>query len=115
QNQVRQRKGAPETEAVGYGPAKNREKPYQAAEQTREIGGALGRKRKRFVEITGKRGERGVVTEAFEEFADVRDPEGAFEAGANFGQSLSKTHKPPHSKRLRSIDFAAAAMIAECH
>src|ERR1700747_1298268 len=36
------------------------------------------------------RGEGGVVREPLKEFADVRDPEGAFEAGANLGEAFGK-------------------------
>jgi hypothetical protein len=35
------------------------------------------------MQIASQRGERGIVREPFKEFADIGDPEGTLEAGAN--------------------------------
>jgi hypothetical protein len=41
-----------------------------------------------FVQIPGQDGKHGVVGKPLEQLADVGDPEGAFESGADFLEAL---------------------------
>src|SRR6266566_2226547 len=58
----------------------------------RQAAGLLDVKIQTLVKIPRKRGEGGVIGESLEEFADVRDPEGTLEAGANLMQAFGKGH-----------------------
>jgi len=51
------------------------------------------------MEVQPKRGESAVVGEALENLADVGDPEGALEAGADFVETLAEIHFSPGWKR----------------
>jgi len=92
ENQVRERKRAAESQLIRDGPAKNREEPHHAPEDSREGAGLLCGETQLSLQIERQRGERAVIGEALEDFADVGDPERPLEAVANFFKPLAKAH-----------------------
>ncbi len=92
QNQVSNRQGAAEAEAIGNRSSKYRQDPDQPAKKPRKIRRPLGGKVQRFVEIPGKGSESSVVREPLKQFAEVGDPERALKPGSHFCQTLVEAH-----------------------
>ena len=90
QDQIGQRKRAAEAHAVGERSAEDRQKPHQPAEESGERAGLLGGELQDFVQIARQRGEGRVIGKPLEQLADVGDPEGTLEAGANVAPTLRK-------------------------
>ena len=92
QDEIRERQRAAEAHAVGQRAAEDGEKPDQSAEESSERAGLLERKLQSLVQIARQRSEGGVVGEPLEELADVGDPEGPLEAGADVVPTLGEGH-----------------------
>ncbi len=92
EDEVGHRERAAEAHAVGQRASEDGEKPDQAAEEAGERRGLLDGKAQGLVQIARQRGEGRIVREALEELADVGDPEGPLEAGANVVPTLGEGH-----------------------
>ena len=90
QDQVGQRERAAKSHAVGQRAAEYRQKPHQPAEESGERAGLLGGEMQDFVQIARQRSERRIIGKPLEQLADVGDPEGTLEAGANVAPTLGK-------------------------
>jgi len=88
QDEISHRESAAKAELVRDGSTKNRQEPDHASEEAGERAGLLGGEVQFFLEVDGQRGERAVVGEALEDFADVGDPERTLEASSNFAQAF---------------------------
>jgi hypothetical protein len=99
QDEVGQREGAAEPEAVGSGSAENRQEPDHAAEDAGQRAGLLRGEVELFLEVEGQRSERAVVGEALEDFRDVGHPEGPLKAVADFLEPLAKAHDTSRAAR----------------
>ncbi len=62
-----------------------------------------------FVQVARQRGERRVIGKPLEQFADVGDPEGPLEAGANVIPTLGKAHKKLSVASCRLSEKLAAS------
>src|SRR5579862_2737912 len=82
--------GAAESEAVGKRAAKDGQEPDDEAEGADEPAGEFAREVELFVEVNREDGGGAVVSDALEDFREVGDPEGGFEAFANFFEALGK-------------------------
>ncbi len=92
EDKICNRERAPESHAIGKRAAEDREKPDEAAEKSGKRAGSLGGEAQGLVQVTRERGERRVVGEPLEEFADVGDPEGPFETGTDIVAALGQGH-----------------------
>jgi hypothetical protein len=91
ENEICHRKRAAKAEAIGGGATEDGEKPYHAAEDAGQGSGLLGGEVQALLQVQGKRSESAVVRKALEDLADIRDPEGTLEAGADLMQAFGKT------------------------
>src|ERR1019366_2863852 len=90
QDQISQRKCAAEAHPVGDRSAEYRQKPHQTAKEAGKGARPLDGKFQDFMEIARQRSEGRVIGKPFEQLADVGDPEGTLEAGANVAPTLRK-------------------------
>ena len=99
-NQISDRKRAPETEPVCECAATYGKKPDPTAKHSGQAAGALDIKMQALVQVARQHGEDGVVREPLEKLADVGDPEGTLEPGANFLQAFGESSRvAPCSRR----------------
>src|SRR5208282_3949876 len=89
-NQVRHRKSAAEAQPVGGSASENREEPHHAAEDASQSPGLLGGEIQLLLQVQSERSEGPVVGKTFENLADVGNPEGLFEAGADLVKTFGK-------------------------
>ena len=94
QDEVGHRQRAAKAETVGGGSAEDGEKPYHAAEQASQSPGLFGGEIQFLLQVQGERSKGSVVGKTFENLADVRDPEGSFEAGADLLETFGKGQSP---------------------
>src|SRR5437763_761870 len=89
-NKVSNGERAPKAEPVGRCTTENRKKPNHPAEQPGKGARLLCGKVQFFLQIKCKGRKRAVVGEALENLADIRDPKGPLEAGADLTQAIAE-------------------------
>ena len=88
ENQVGQRKRAPEAEPVRQRSANDGQEPDPAAKHPGEAAGPLDIEVQALVQVTRQHGENGIVRKPLKKLTDVGDPERPFEPGADFLEAL---------------------------
>ncbi len=107
QNQVSQRKRAPESQPVRHRPAKSCEKPHQPAEKSRQRARLLHRKMQRLVQVPRQRRKCGVIRKPLEQLAYVRHPERSLKARPYLRQPRRDSHSPSHPQPRDCIGTAS--------
>ena len=91
EDEVGQRKCAPEAQTVGRGTAEDRKEPDPSTESAGQSASLLGGEVQILLQVECERGERAIIGKPLEDLSNVRDPEGPLETGADFFPAFRKT------------------------
>ena len=93
EDKIGERKSAPKAQPVGSRTAEDGEEPYHAAKKSGQGSGLLGGKIQFLLQIESKGGKGTIVRKTLKDLADIGDPEGRLEAGADLLQTFGKCQK----------------------
>src|ERR1700758_773662 len=88
-DQIGEHKRTAEAKTVSQGTAQDGQEPGYEPKRAEDPAGEFGRKVQLLVQVNGKDGSRGVVSDALENLGEIRSPESGLEASANLAQPLS--------------------------